>query len=86
MTDQKKKIKTFAVGLSEEEDDFIKQIKGGMSNSEFLREVLKTSPMVQNHANRLGKDVNMIFRAKKYGGKRQGSGNPNWKKKTEQNS
>jgi len=71
----------FACRVSEEEEALLMAIKGHLSKSEFLREVIRTSPLVQNHAQRLGKDVDLIFQEKKRGGKRPGAGNPNWKKK-----
>jgi len=74
-------MKSISMGLSEEESTFIEGIKLDMSNTEFLREVMLTSTLIQNHARRMGKDPEQIFRRKQNGGKRPGAGNPNWIKK-----
>ena len=76
------KSKTFSMKLMPLEIEFLEEARGNMNKSEFIREALKSSTIIQNHAKRTGQDVDLIFHARKRGGKRPGAGNPNWVKKT----
>jgi len=73
--------KTISMKLMPQEIKFMEEARGDMKVSEFLREVFKSSTLIQNHARRTGQDVDLIFHARKRGGKRPGAGNPNWIKK-----
>lgn len=73
------KYKIMGLRLTEAEYEVIKQVKGeGMSDSDFLKQACRTSVYVRNKMQILGENPDIIFREKQRGGRRPGSGNPNW--------
>lgn len=70
--------KSYTIHASAEETAFIEELRGDTNYPEFLRELLKTHPLVQNHAKRKGLDIHFVFRHRTRGGRRRGAGNPDW--------